>query len=365
MCYKVIVYVHVAQNDDKKLLSMFMWLRMTTKDYCLCSCGSEWWQKVIVYVHVAQNDDKRLLSMFMWLRMTTKYCLCSCGSEWWQKDVVYVHVAQNDDKRLLSIHVAQNDDKSLLSMFMWLRMMTKDYCLCSCGSEWWQKVIVYFHVAQNDDKRLLSIHVPQNDDKRLLPIHVAQNDDKRLWFMFMWLRMTTKGYCLCSCGSEWWQKIIVYVHVAQNDDKNLLSIFMWLRMTTKGYCLCSCGSEWRQLVVRSQTRMKFCDQIASFWHDSPQWARASLFARFLYHTQRRTTFGRTPLDEWSVRRKDLCLTKHNTHNRQTSMLRWDSNPQSQQASGRKSTTWTTQPLGPALGSVKVKVKLSRYRPKLA
>jgi hypothetical protein len=34
-----------------------------------------------------------------------------------------------------------------------------------------------------------------------------------------------------------------------------------------------------------------------FWRDSPQWARASSFTRVLGHTQRRTTFGRTPLDE--------------------------------------------------------------------
>ena len=41
--------------------------------------------------------------------------------------------------------------------------------------------------------------------------------------------------------------------------------------------------------------------------------------RFLDHTQRRTTIDRTPLDEWSSRRRDLYLTTHNTHNRQTSM----------------------------------------------
>ena len=46
---------------------------------------------------------------------------------------------------------------------------------------------------------------------------------------------------------------------------------------------------------------------------------ASSFLRFLDHTQRRTTFGRTPLDEWSARRRDLYLTTHNAHNRQTSM----------------------------------------------
>jgi hypothetical protein len=36
-------------------------------------------------------------------------------------------------------------------------------------------------------------------------------------------------------------------------------------------------------------------------------------------TLRHTTLGRTPLDEWSARRRDLYLTTHNTHNRQTSM----------------------------------------------
>ena len=40
---------------------------------------------------------------------------------------------------------------------------------------------------------------------------------------------------------------------------------------------------------------------------------------FLDHTQRRTTLGRAPLDEWSARRRDLYLTTHNTHNKQTSM----------------------------------------------
>ena len=39
---------------------------------------------------------------------------------------------------------------------------------------------------------------------------------------------------------------------------------------------------------------------------------------FLDHKQRCTAVGRTPLDEWSARRRDFYLTTHNTHNRQTS-----------------------------------------------
>jgi len=52
---------------------------------------------------------------------------------------------------------------------------------------------------------------------------------------------------------------------------------------------------------------------------------------FLDHTQRRTTVGRTPLDEWSARPRDLYLTTHNTHNSQISLPPWDTNPRSQQA----------------------------------
>ena len=51
----------------------------------------------------------------------------------------------------------------------------------------------------------------------------------------------------------------------------------------------------------------------------PPRAMASSYTRFLDHTQRRTTVGRTSLDEWSARRRDLYLTTRNTHNRQTSM----------------------------------------------
>ena len=56
-----------------------------------------------------------------------------------------------------------------------------------------------------------------------------------------------------------------------------------------------------------------------------------LFSTFLDHTQRRSTVGRTPLDEWSARRRDLYLTTHDTTDKYP-CPRWDSNPRSQQAS---------------------------------
>jgi hypothetical protein len=44
-----------------------------------------------------------------------------------------------------------------------------------------------------------------------------------------------------------------------------------------------------------------------------------IFRGFTITLFRHTTLGRTPLDEWPVRRRDLYLTTHNTHKRQTSM----------------------------------------------
>jgi hypothetical protein len=59
--------------------------------------------------------------------------------------------------------------------------------------------------------------------------------------------------------------------------------------------------------------------IMFYFHSPVAGFSLLVFARFLDHTQRRSTVGRTPLDEWSIRRRDLYLTTHNTPNRQTSM----------------------------------------------
>jgi hypothetical protein len=82
------------------------------------------------------------------------------------------------------------------------------------------------------------------------------------------------------------------------------------------------------------------------WRCRPTRARASSITRFLDQTQRRITLGRTPLNEWSPRRRDSYLTTHNTHDRHPCSHR-DSKPQSQQASSRKPTPKTAQPLEPA------------------
>jgi len=59
----------------------------------------------------------------------------------------------------------------------------------------------------------------------------------------------------------------------------------------------------------------------------------SSFVMFLDHTRRRTTVGRTHLDEWSARRRDHTTLTSDKH----PCPRRVSNPQSQQANGRRAT----------------------------
>jgi len=93
---------------------------------------------------------------------------------------------------------------------------------------------------------------------------------------------------------------------------------------------------------RTASVLGVANTCAKYWRFvfgviGPQWARASSFTRFLDHTQRRTTLGRTPLNEWSARRRDLYLTTLDNHNK-LPCPRWESNSQSQQANGRRTTS---------------------------
>jgi len=54
------------------------------------------------------------------------------------------------------------------------------------------------------------------------------------------------------------------------------------------------------------------------WLNNPSGPRPPHYRGFTI-TLRHKTLDRIPLDEWSARRRDLYLTTHNTHNRQTSM----------------------------------------------
>jgi len=87
----------------------------------------------------------------------------------------------------------------------------------------------------------------------------------------------------------------------------------WRKWSTISNCECS-SVHVMQMVIYSTLLL-----LLFLWRCGPTRAKASSFLTFLYHTQRRNTFGRTPLDKWSVRRRNLYMTTHNTNNRQTSM----------------------------------------------
>jgi len=54
--------------------------------------------------------------------------------------------------------------------------------------------------------------------------------------------------------------------------------------------------------------------------NSRQWATASSLSRIYDHTQTHH-ISMTPLDMWSARHRDLYLSRNNTYNRQTSILK--------------------------------------------
>ena len=56
-----------------------------------------------------------------------------------------------------------------------------------------------------------------------------------------------------------------------------------------------------------------------FFHGATAPKGAEPHYRGFTTTLRHTTLGRTPLDEWSARVRDLYLTTHSIHKRQTSM----------------------------------------------
>ena len=55
-----------------------------------------------------------------------------------------------------------------------------------------------------------------------------------------------------------------------------------------------------------------CSPFFFLWRCGPTQARTRSFMRFLDHTERRTSVGRTHLVEWLAHRIDLYLTTHNT-----------------------------------------------------
>ena len=86
------------------------------------------------------------------------------------------------------------------------------------------------------------------------------------------------------------------------------------------------------------------------WRCGPTGAMTSSFFRFIDRTHRRTTGGRTPLDEWSVRRRDLYAITHNS--RRISMPTAGFEPTiPEKECGRRPTPQTARPLGSAVENI--------------
>jgi hypothetical protein len=81
------------------------------------------------------------------------------------------------------------------------------------------------------------------------------------------------------------------------------------------------GTAFRLISVPDSNLVSGSPLIFFFNGSTAPWGpRPTHFSRLHDHILlRHATLGRTPLDEGSARRRDLYLTTHNTHNRQTSM----------------------------------------------
>jgi len=93
-------------------------------------------------------------------------------------------------------------------------------------------------------------------------------------------------------------------------------------------CLRSVLNRFRMILIIAIIHFFF------LWRCDPSRVMAS-FLMFLDHTQWRTTVGRTSLYEWSARRRDLYLTTQHSQQTNIHAPQLDSNPESQQASGRR------------------------------
>jgi hypothetical protein len=93
----------------------------------------------------------------------------------------------------------------------------------------------------------------------------------------------------------------------------IIIISLWARCTSKMQ-----KTLLSNLASNVFTQHFFYSDFVSIGATAPRGPRPPHYQGFTI-TLRHTTLGRTPLYEWSARRRDLYLTTHNTHNRQTSI----------------------------------------------
>jgi len=99
--------------------------------------------------------------------------------------------------------------------------------------------------------------------------------------------------------------------------QTLLATVIHTQFQRSQRCVCVCVCVYVCVCIHTDTHTH-THTLFLLWRCRPTRTMIS-FVGFLDLTQRRITVGRTPLDERSARRRDLHLTTHNTHKRQTSM----------------------------------------------
>ena len=99
----------------------------------------------------------------------------------------------------------------------------------------------------------------------------------------------------------------VFIHTTKqhNSSKNTKLLLMLWNIVTVSVC------SFHQFIIRLFVYFILARQ--------PPVGQGLLINEVSRSYARRITVGRTPLEEWSARRRDIYLKAHNTHNRQTSM----------------------------------------------
>jgi hypothetical protein len=134
-----------------------------------------------------------------------------------------------------------------------------------------------------------------------------------------------KGYSVHFPGK--WEKLFTQRVIIRNWEKKIIyeikkKLFTKLKkIVVLDYRCIFQNPSWNRPKSKSRSGTLF-----SFYHGANGPIGPSHYRRFTI-SLRPTALGRTPLDEWSSRRRDLYLTTHSTHDRHP-CHQHDSNPQS-------------------------------------
>jgi len=173
--------------------------------------------------------------------------------------------------------------------------------------------IQYRHLIRNDSGHCFMTTVNwDNSDSVSSCVRVADSIScggfigQGNWRGMLILALRTVWWTLCtdSQGGISGQKIdIALITLFYLENVELYVLFQWVSLNK----------------VLWNSKILYLFIIFFLWRCGPTRVTASSLLRFLDHTKQLTTFGRTSLDEWSARRRDLYLTTYNTHKTETSM----------------------------------------------